>query len=395
MLRRAKVQQKLAECLRRAILPPGTCFGHAVPMPPTEKGGEVRMRIDIYWPHEVAVICHPDAPTTWEYACVVALRQPSPDPSSGADWFRIYSRVPPERIDGEWPPWTYVLVSRDGHQAGETADPIPYPGNRLPVFRVQLADPEGSVFTCRDPDLLDVVDSFNKARSNELFVISLQGHDQMYMSGTLEAKVKKGGPDTILQVPPGERMEVLTYNPALAEMREGRKLQLRELAITRANSPDAYATEPGPPLSAASKRISNIAHDAKVAEHGAIMQGIEEEEILPILLDVMRTFNKTAAATLKDVRPRMAPRRPVVVEDLTQQWMRLEAQAKAGVITLARAALEAGLYTTIEDAERAVREIEEAAEPAPEVPAPPPMPGDQPPELADDTKDPPAQPEVP
>jgi hypothetical protein len=232
---------------------------------------------------------------------------------------------------------------------GAAATPVPVEGSILPVFMVALTDAEGSMFTFEDADLIDVVDDLNKRRSNESFVIGLQGHDQLWMSGTSEQGVKKGGPDTVMQVQPGERMEVLSFNPALSEMRESRKQAMRELAISRTNSPDAYATEPGPPLSAASKRISNIAHDTRITEQATLMQAIEEdaEGPLAILLDVMRTYHPQGSI-LDGVTPRMAPRKPPVVEDLAQRQQRLGEAVDRGWIDNARAAFEAEFYSTPE-----------------------------------------------
>jgi hypothetical protein len=394
-LKKARLHVQMAELERRALLPPGCHFAQVVWVkPPGDPIGYPR--IDLYWPHDVLVLCHKDAPTTWAYRYVVALRQASPDPSKQGDWWRVWSREPADDLDGEWGPWQSVLVSTEGDQMGKSAEPVPYDGTILPVFLVQLTDAEGSVFSNEDTDLLDVVDDLNKRRSNESFVIGLQGHDQMWQSGTSETGAKKGGPDAILQVPPGERMEVLSFNPALAEMRESRKQAMRELAISRANSPDAYATEPGPPLSAASKRISNIAHDTKIAEQAVLMQSIEEDDEGPlaILADVVRTYHPEGERLLEGKTPHMMPRKPPVVEDQAQRQQRLGDAVDRKWITDARAAFEAEFYATPELAQKAIDEIEAAAEPEPE-PPPPPMPGDQPPELADDTNDPPAQPEVP
>lgn len=365
-LKKSRTHVQMAEAERRALLPPGCLFGQVVWIkPPGDPIGYPRM--DLYWPNDVEVLCHKDAPTTWAYRYVVALRQASPDLATKGDWWRVWSREPPDDIEGQWGDWHSVLVSTAGDQMGTQAEPVKYVGKTLPVFLVTLTDAEGSVFTYEDADLVDVVDDLNKRRSNESFVIGLQGHDQMWMSGTTEQGVKKGGPDTVMQVPPGERMEVLSFSPALSEMRESRKQAMRELAISRTNSPDAYATEPGPPLSAASKRISNIAHDTRIAEQATIMQAIEEdsEGPLAILLDVVRTYHEDGA-TLADVTPRMAPRKPPVVEDLAQRQMRLGEAVDRGWIDNARAAFEAEFYSTPELAAARIDEIK-AAKPAPEV----------------------------
>ena len=371
-LRKSRTHVQMAEAERRALLPPGCLFGQTVWIrPPGDPIGYPRT--DLYWPHDVEVLCHKDAPTTWAYRYMVALRQAPPDTTAKGTWWRVWSREPPDDIDAPWGDWHSVLVSTAGDQMGSQAEPVRYEGKTLPVFIVQLTDAEGSVFTDEDSDLIDVVDDLNKRRSNESFVIGLQGHDQMWMSGTTEQGTKKGGPDTVITVPPGERMEVLSFNPALSEMRESRKQAMRELAISRTNSPDAYATEPGPPLSAASKRISNIAHDTRIAEQSTLMQAIEEDDEGPlaILLDVVRTYHPDGAK-LADVTPRMAPRKPPVVEDLAQRQQRLGEAVDRGWIDDARAAFEAEFYSTPELAAVRIGEISAAKpEPVPGAPVPP------------------------
>lgn len=378
-LRKSRTHVQMAEAERRALLPPGCVVGQVVWVQPP--GDDVGFpRIDLYWPHDALVLCHKDAPTTWAYRYVVALRQASPDPSTQGEWWKVWSREPPEDADGEWGAWHSVLVSTEGDQMGKDALPVRYEGDILPVFMVQLTDSEGSVFTDEDSDLIDVVDDLNKRRSNESFVIGLQGHDQMWMSGTTEQGAKKGGPDTVMTVPPGERMEVLSFSPALSEMRESRKQAMRELAISRTNSPDAYATEPGPPLSAASKRISNIAHDTRIAEQATLMQAIEEDDEGPlaILLDVVRTYHPDGGI-LDGVVPRMAPRKPPVVEDLAQRQQRLGEAVDRGWIDDARAAFEAEFYATPELAAVRIGEIGAAKpEPVPGAPVPP-VDGEEPP----------------
>lgn len=366
-LRKSRLHVQMAEIERRTLLPPGCHFGHVVWVrPPGDPIGYPR--IDLYWPHDVVVLCHQEAPTTWAYRYVVALRQASPDTDTAGEWWRIYSREPPPSLDGEWGPWLEVFASTEGDQMGEAAKPTPVDGNILPVFLASLTDAEGSVFTFEDSDLLDVVDDLNKRRSNESFVIGLQGHDQLWTNGMTEAELVKGGPDTVMKTTPQATIGVLSFNPALAEMRESRKHAMRELAISRANSPDAYATEPGPPLSAASKRISNIAHDTKIAEQATLMQAIEEdsEGPLAILADVLRTHHPDGDRLLVGVTPRMAPRKLPVVEDQAQRQQRLGEAVDRRWIDDPRAAFEAEFYPTPELAAKEIARIKAAPAPAPE-----------------------------
>lgn len=372
-LRKARFHAQMAEAERRALIPPGVVVGQVVWLkPPGDPVGYPR--IDLYWPHHVEVICHPMAPTSFEFAYVVAMRQASPDPSSKGEWYRVWSREPPDHIDGEWGRWTCALVSTEGDQVAEVGGPENYEGSILPVFLLQLSDPEGFPFSLRDTDLIDIVDDLNERRSNESYVIGLQGHNQLWTDDVKEMGQVKTGPDSLLQVMPGSQVGVLSYNPALSDMRESRKLALRELAISRGNAPDAYTTEPGQQMvSGVAKRIQNLTHDTRVAEQALLMQDFEEREALRVLLDVMQAFHPQGS-TLDGLTPRMTPRRLPTFEDPSQKQLRLESAVKAGWIAPERAAADAEFYSSVDEATKAMAKLEAQAPP----PAPLPVPIDPP-----------------
>lgn len=353
-LKSSRFHAVMAEAERRILIPPGHAFGQVVWLqPPGDPVGFPR--IDLYWPHDVEVLCHWQAPTNFAYAYIVALRQASPDPTKKGDWWRVWSRVPPDSVDGQWGSWHSSLISTEGEQMAE-GGAEQYEGGRLPVFSLHLNEPEGTPFVCEDEDLIAVVDDLNERRSNESYVIGLQGHDQMWTDDVKDGGVQKVGPDTMIQVLPGHNVGLLSPSPKLDDMRESRKLALRELAISRGNSPDAYATEPGPPLSGVAKRISNLTHDVRVAEQAQLMQMLEEEGPLPILLDVVRTYHPEGAL-LAGLTAHMTPRRQATIEDPAQKQQRLESARRLGWISDARGAYEAELYGSLEEAEKAIAQL--------------------------------------
>lgn len=374
-LDRSRFHTQMAEAERRALVTPGCVFGEVVWMkPPGDPVGYPK--INLYWPHDIEVLCHWSAPTSFDFAYVVALRQASPDTKSRGTWYKVYSREPPKTSTGEWGKWRVALVSTEGEQAADAFD-VDYAGEKLPVFLVQLTDPEGSVFACVDTDLLDVVDDLNVRRSNESFVVDLQGHDQLWTDDNLESATVKGGPDAIMRGRPGSVMEVLSLNPKLDDMRASRELALRELATARGNSPHAYVTKAsGPPQSGVAMRIENATHDQRVAEQAALMHVIEEAQPLPILKDVIATFHP-AGIRMKEqlvgARARMTPRKPPMFEDPAQRQLRLGDAVNRGWISDARAAADAELYPDEKTAQRAIDALEASA-PEPETPDAPPAP---------------------
>lgn len=371
MLERAKLNAKMAEAERRVLLPPGNVLLQFVWI--KKPGDPIGIpRIDLYYPHDVECLCHWAAPTSWEFKYIVAMRQASPDPLSQGEWWRVWSRVPPVDLYGDepWGPWSSVLISTKGEQATPTAIPIEYPGKELPIALVRLSEPEGFTFVLEDSDLIDIVDDLNMRRSNESFVIGLQGHDQMWTDDQQKLiKTMKGGPDTVWPIAPGSLMGMLSPNPKLSDMRESRKLATRELAIARGNSADAYATEPGPPVSGVAKRIWNTTHDIRVAEQAGVMHMLEQEEVLPILLDVIATYHPQGAA-LRGLTPKMTPRQTPLVEDPAQKQLRIVQAVQLGWITPERGAADLEYYPSVAEAAAAMASIPKPAAPA-IAPAPP------------------------
>lgn len=334
-----------------------------------EEDGAGRPCVSLYWPHDVVAIMHPSRPTAWDALMVLAVRQASPDLVSGKQWWWVWSREPQEADDGTvmgWGPWLHVLISTGGDQKGQTAAPVAYAGERLPFCLLQSAPPEGSWLVDQDRDIVHVVDELNVSRSNEQYVMDLQGHTQHVYQGTLDATKMAIGPDRVANVLPGESLTTIDYNAKFLDMREGRKLSLRELAVSRRQSPDAYATEPGPPLSGVSRKIANAPHEARLDELRHLLVDFEEGQLLPTIVDVVNTFSTRSIDS--NLVPRMTPRTPPDFEDPEARQRRAQEALDAGWISPARAAVEAGWYTSVDEAKEAglLDEVKaKAAAPAP------------------------------
>lgn len=335
----------MAEAERRLVI------AHNVIMHTSWDAHVQALRVTPYWAHDVLALPHPSRPTDFSSAPVVALRQAPPSAGSDAEWWWVWSRSPVEDDSGEvvsWGPWYHTRVSTAGEQQGP-AIPAEYPGTVLPICLLQSQPPEGSWLVDRDRDLVSLVDELNASRANEQYVMDLQGHTQGIYAGTMvEATQLVLGPDTLLRIGPGEQITTVDFNPKLDDMRESRKLSLRELASSRRNSPDAYAVEPGPPLSGVSRQIANAPHEARLDEMRRILVDFERRVLLPTLLDVVDTF--AHPDVFAGLTANMAARKTEEYEEKEAAQRRAQEAVDAGWISPARGAVSAGWYATVDEA---------------------------------------------
>lgn len=314
-----------------------------------------RASLQLFWPSDVGVICHASNPTDFERAMVLVAEVAGPGgPQGGTRWFELWSRTVDEDELGaplRWGPWTRHVVSDKGDALFSGADGrAVWEADRWPWACLQVGQPSGSVFVDAEHDLDDVVDALNVWRSNEQYTLEMQGHTQLVYAGhTSETTELIVGPDAIAKVGPNETLSPVDLNPKLQDMREARKLALRELAATRQNSPDAYATEPGPPLSGVSRMIANQPHDQRLAELRHTFRLFEERQLLPMLQALHNAFAPADAPAITGT-PKMTPRRPAQLEDPEAKVRRLQAEVDAGWITPAQAAVDAGRYPSVDAA---------------------------------------------
>jgi|GEM_PF-3477221 len=311
--------------------------------------------LSLFWPSDVGVVCHASAPSDVDRALLLVAEIAGPGGvQSRTKWYEVWSREVVEDVMGapvSWGPWVRHVVSSEGDALFAGGDDAAiWPAERWPWACLQVGQPSGSVFVDAEHDLDDVVDSLNVWRSNEQYALELQGHTQLVYAGhQSETNELVVGPDAIAKLGPSETLTAVDLNPKLAEMREARKLALRELASTRQNSPDAYATEPGPPLSGVSRRIQNAPHDQKLAELRHTFRRFEESQLLPMLVSLHNAFARAEALAISGV-PRMQPRKPPDFEDPEAKVRRLLAEVDAGWMTPAQAAVDAGRYPSVDAA---------------------------------------------
>lgn len=307
---------------------------------------------NIYWPSDVIVLCHPSAPKSDRAIMVCGLRQtPSTAAPDDHTWL-IWSRTCTENADGTvatWAPWTTVRISTDG---SSPEAPREYPGARLPILFLRLEQSDGSFWPTPERDTLIQVDELNIGRSNQQHTVDLQGHGQgVYGGSFLEADEIPMGPDRWIKVGPGETITAVNFNPEIEAMDASRAQALREVAVSRSNNPDAYATTPTVASSGISRKIANLPHDNRIRELRPIFRRFEELLQLALLQVLDLHAPPSYAPTFgPGVRGRVTFGVPPDYEEMDAKQRRLEADFKMKVISLARYAVLMGHYDTIADA---------------------------------------------
>ncbi len=317
---------------------------------------QVRQRpsIAVYWPHDVFVVCHHSAPHDFARCVLLVSRAASPEgPGDKDQWYNVWTRPYVDGDDGQpesFGVWRTHLVSSTGESALAPDDPRTIYEGVFPWACLQIGIPAGCVYVDEDRDLVDVVDALNVSRSSEQYTLDMQGHTPVVYAGhNVESATLVTGPDAVMQVGQGEQLTTLSLDPKLKDMRDGRSLAMRELAITNSNSPDAYSVEPGPPLSGVSRKIANAAHDQKLRERSHTFRAFEEQQLLPILADVHNRFS--GGQQFPDgVKFAVQQQQAADFEDPEAKQRRLRDAVDAGWITPARAAVEMGLYSSVSDA---------------------------------------------
>ena len=308
-----------------------------------------RLVAQIYWTHDVVTLAHPSAPDDPEAVWFVAIRQASPSQASPLWW--VWSREFVEDDMGalvSFGAWSHRRVSEDG----KIATPSEAYDGRFPGAFLRLEPGAGGIWPDPDRDVIVNVDNLNKARSNRQHVIDMQAHATWVYSGTTrETHELVGGPGAVLQLGNGETLQAQTAGADHAAIEASATRDLQELGVSRGNSPDAYAVEPGAPQSGVSRMIANAPHDQRVAESRPIFKAFEERQLLPIVVDILRLFDPAAPGEYGDVTPVVTLKTAKPYEADTEKQARVLELKAAGLIDDADARVMLGLSTDRAEAE--------------------------------------------
>lgn len=304
----------------------------------------------LYWPHDVVTITHPSAPDDEGALWFVALRQATEQTTSASPVWWVWSREWTEADNGmvqSWSPWTHRRVSEDG----KVQTPSETYAGILPVAFLRTEAPSGGFWPSPDRDVSINVDTLNVARSNRQHVVNMQAHAQAVYSGNQrETSELVGGPDAVIHVGSGEVLQYLTPSADHASIEASASRDLAELGVSRGNSPDAYAVEPGAPQSGVSRLIANAPHDQRVAEMRPIFQRFEEDSLLPIVLDVLALFDPEAPADFGEAYPSVTLGTMKTYEDDAVKTQRVLDLLNAKIIDEADARVMLGLSSSRDDA---------------------------------------------
>lgn len=317
----------------------------------------------LYWPHDVVTIAHPSAPDDVNALWFVALRQTTERTDEASDVWWVWSREFVEDAMGNlvsFGPWTHRRASEDASKLTPTEA---YDG-RLPVAFLRTEAPSGGFWPEPDRDLIANVDSLNVARSNRQHVVNMQAHSQLLYSGTMrETSELVVGPDAAVQVGNGETLQYLTPSANHAAIDASASRDLSELGVSRGNSPDAYSVEPGAPQSGVSRIIANAPHDQRIAEQRPIFKAFEEQQLLPIVVNVLELFDADSPADFGDVSPSVTFGSGKTYEDDASKTARVLDLLTAKLIDEADARVMLGLSADRADALAYLREKSAAQTP--------------------------------
>jgi hypothetical protein len=320
------------------------------------------------WPDQVRVIPHHSMPASLGTAvgCIVDIAGPR---DNGEEWREVWTREADEDERGKvkrWGPWSVVRVSTKGQSYRPYEGPYPLPS--LPIAKVALGDPEGGPYAPPDYDLPDNIDELNVEWANYKQVKAYQAHSRTFYAGNQQKpETFPAGPDAIIQIGNGERLDTLTMSPDLEALLDGVTSELGLNATLRQNAADAYSIDSSrTPESGIARQIKNEPMLKARRARVLVWKDFEENDLLPLMVEVADHWGGTEIHA-DGIGYVMTPgETPEYEEAEARQRRAIEAEGE-GLISKARAAVMCGLYRSIEDAKAAglSDKIEEKQEPPP------------------------------
>lgn len=312
---------------------------------------------DLFWPRDVAVVCHPKDPGNFDSAMILLARTSTGGVASKKVWYSLWVREPEEQ-DGEvigYTPWRVHLVSSEGEYPIPPDDPrtlyVDAVGASLPLpwTVVQLGQAEGSVYVTPDKDLPKFLLQLNVDASAERAGADLQAFTPVWYAGSERKEAELAwGPGEFTRVGEGEVLSTLQLDPKLDQLRAMRTQQEKELARVRGNNPNAYTTEASAE-SGVARLIAQAPHEAVLDENALVFRSWEEQQLWPAVLRLHDAYSGGVPFG-DDAMVRVLMKRPAPIEDPETRVRRLQAEVDAGILSLAGMAVELGRFASVEDA---------------------------------------------
>lgn len=349
----AKRAERFAEAIKRArlsvVMPEGerrVVCAHTM-IGRVQWAGEARKKrglmprpeVALFWSCDFRYIPHPEYPALVEAASFLAFR------SSGKRW-QFWTH------DEETEQWTMQLVDEE---TGAVDEPEIWQGKRLPVFVMHSQLSQSSVYLDLDRDIVGFQDVVNMELTDHAFRSRLSGHKQLYEIGTNGSPAtRKGTGFGTLWSYEDPRVKVGAIDVSMdLKGIEGVEKLLRIRGVANQQPPDAWATEPGPPLSGISRIVANIPSDQKRKERIELYTEVEEDSLLPILVDVCDTYGAGdlgGKIGREGFRYRVRFPKPEVYEEPEAKRLTAALAQKDGWISPAAAAVRAGFYPSVDEA---------------------------------------------
>jgi hypothetical protein len=265
---------------------------------------------NLYWTHEVVALAHSAAPDDADALYFVALKQDENYKGSSIwqVWTRDFSEDTGQLKFGNW---SYRRVSEEGDFS---TPPQEYFG-RLPIAFLST-EIKSTFWPDLDEDVSLNVDNLNIVRSNRQHVIDMQAHGmRIYRGVQRETSEIESGPDSIMQIGANEFLDAINFNANHEAIEASATRDLNELGVSRGNSPDAYAVKPIVTQSGIAKVIANAPHAQRIEDQKNFYVAFEQNQLLPIILDVIEFYDPRFSGSFIDVMPKVELGRKTIFED--------------------------------------------------------------------------------
>jgi hypothetical protein len=302
-----------------------------------------RIELDLYWPETVHALEDKANPGEIETSPLIVISLGGKDGGHEV-WERL-------ALDADG--YRYRFARFDDKGERTTAWQV-YGRPGHPFLALYAREPEAGLYPTPAKDLLNIQDQVNTALSDQWYRDSLEAHTQKYVAGDHLEKGREHaiGPDVVWSLEAGASVGQLSPNNSFATMTEGVQSLLNFAGKSWRHPEEAWRAKPGNPDSGISRQIKNEAADQKRQEHGAAFAAWEETVFLPFLADLSDAYAGTAIGG-PDIRYRVQFSPPKVYETPAEALNRAKMAENAGYISPARGAVIAGLYPTLEDAQKA------------------------------------------
>ncbi len=268
-----------------------------------------RAVLDVYWPHQVQVATHHSAPNDLYSAYLLIATAPGPD---GA-WAEVWRREVIEDEFGElegFGPWRAERIPVGGDEDEDdkrVARPLfgdgEYPLETLPWVVYHDGEPTHGVFVEGGRDLVRTNLNLNRVSSDDLYSLAQGAHRQVVIqSDTLrkEGSDITWGPGEALLLGSTETASALP--PGTTTMaRERNEQRLRSLAVERRLPAHRFDTDTTRIESGLAKQVQDIPATEARLEREETYKDLEEEALLPILVEISDYWGHTTIAHKKRI----------------------------------------------------------------------------------------------